>query len=65
MNLFLFPESAVLSNGYGIVVNDDYERLQPSGNDVIVWYTNINDNIKLRDSDIRLSRPEKLRNNFV
>jgi hypothetical protein len=42
MNLYVFPESANIENGYRIGVRLDYERLLPKreNGDVVVWYTN-------------------------
>lgn len=39
MNLYLFPEAACLNNGYGIGVEFAYNKLKPSKEDFIVWYT--------------------------
>lgn len=39
MNLYLFPEAACLNNGYGIGVEFAYNRLKPTNEDLIVWYT--------------------------
>lgn len=43
MNLYVFPEAPVLSNGYGIAVRNDYLRLKPHESDDVVWYSNILD----------------------
>ena len=39
MNLFLFPEAACLNNGYGIGVEFAYNKLKPTSEDFVVWYT--------------------------
>lgn len=57
MNLYLFPESASLTNGYGIAVNLDFSLLCPSQSDIIVWYTNNENNPKLKEDDVILHRP--------
>ena len=38
MNLYLFPITPSTSNGYGIAVACDYNRLKPQKEDVVVWY---------------------------
>ena len=40
MNLYLFPESASLDNGYGIAVKEAFDKLCPQKGDYIVWYSN-------------------------
>jgi hypothetical protein len=58
MNLYLFPESAIENNGYGIVVNKDYETLFPEKSDCIVWYAkNSKYNLKYKPTDYILKRP--------
>lgn len=44
MNLYIFPEGANYTNGYSIGVDFAYKRLQPKEDDVIVWYTNFDEN---------------------
>ena len=58
MNLFIFPESPVLTNGYGIVVNSDYIRLSPADSDIIIWYTNSQENPLFKVGDHILKRPK-------
>lgn len=41
MNLYLFPEAACHTNGYGIGVEFAYKRLQPKEDDIVVWYTDL------------------------
>lgn len=40
MNLYIFPQAASLTDGYGIGVEYAYNKLKPSSDDIIVWYTN-------------------------
>lgn len=57
MNLYLFPESASLNNGYGICVDFAYKRLKPNDDDIIIWNTN---NIKipfLKTNDYVIPKP--------
>lgn len=53
MNLYIFPDAAYMSNGYGIGVNFAYNRLQPKEDDIVVWYTDVAKErmLHLRDSD--------------
>lgn len=57
MNLYLFPESPLLTNGYGIVVDSDFVNINPSDSDMIIWYTNSNNNPKIEVSHLILKRP--------
>lgn len=57
MNLFLFPESPILTNGYGIVVNSDYNLLEPKNSDIVIWYTNSKENPKYKEFHYILKRP--------
>jgi hypothetical protein len=57
MNLILFPESANLKNGYGIAVDYAYDKLQPTADDLIIWYTNEKTLPKFKLGDIVLRRP--------
>lgn len=58
MNLYIFPSKPVMTNGYGIAVKSDLDRLEPSSDDLIIWYDYKSD--KLFDNDITLLRPSKL-----
>lgn len=58
MNLYLFPECPTLSNGYGIIVNSDFLKLNPSNKDTIIWYTNSIENPLQREFDYVLKRPK-------
>lgn len=49
----------VMTNGYGIVVSMDYQILKPDDSDLIVWYTNVNENPLYKAEDKILSRPSK------
>lgn len=62
MNLYIFPDAAYLSNGYGIGVNFAYNKLHPKEGDVIVWYTDVpkKEMMHLRDSDYIVKK-----NNFM
>lgn len=59
MDLFLFPEAACLSNGYGIAVKAAYEQLSIKKNDIVVWYTSIPKDkmMYVRNQDYIISRP--------
>lgn len=58
MNLFIFPEAACLSNGYGIGVEYAYQKLQPKEGDVVVWYTDLPKErmLHLKESDFVLKK---------
>lgn len=58
MNLYLFPEAANQLNGYGIAIEADYERMQPVAEDIIIWYSNMSQNTKIRPNDIIINRPK-------
>lgn len=60
MDLYLFPESPVITNGYGIVIDSDYVMLSPTDSDKIIWYTNIIDNPRQSETHINLKRPKKI-----
>lgn len=62
MNLFLFPEAANNNNGYGFAVERDFLRLQPSKEDLIVWYTILDkeDMGYLRTNDIIIKKNKTL-----
>ena len=51
MKLFVFPESPVPDNGFGIAVADAYKQLKPKEEDVVVWYTTKRDFTELRSQD--------------
>lgn len=53
MNLYVFPDAAYMTNGYGIGVNFAYNKLQPKDDDIIVWYTEVarDKMLHLKDSD--------------
>ena len=59
MDLFLFPEAACLSNGYGIAVKVAYEQLSIKENDIVVWYTSLPKDkmMYVRDQDYIIPRP--------
>lgn len=57
MNLYLFPESAELNNGYGIAVNDAYHRLKPQCDDIVIWFTNSNNIPYLNKNSIIVRKP--------
>lgn len=57
MNLYLFPESAISTNGYGIACEQAYKILQPVDDDIVVWYTNNPNSTYLRKQDIIIPRP--------
>lgn len=40
MDLYIFPQAACLTDGYGIAVEHAYRLLSPKEDDVVVWYTN-------------------------
>lgn len=58
MNLYLFPEAACLNNGYGIGVEFAYNKLKPSSEDLVVWYTDQPRDVMLHvnNSDVILSK---------
>lgn len=60
MNLYIFPESAMTTNGYGIVVDNDYAILSPSTFDMVVWYTNRTHHKRLEKQHHLLKRPGKI-----
>lgn len=45
MNLYLFPALASLDDGYGIAVESDFRRCDPSDEDIVVWRNRYN-NVK-------------------
>lgn len=60
MNLYLFPEKASENNGYSIAVKSDYDRLLPSQEDTVIWYS---DSLKFplfSDNHILIKRPSLL-----
>lgn len=58
MNLFLYPQAASLSNGYGIGVDFAYKKNTPAEDDVVVWYTSFPKEkmLHLRESDYIIKR---------
>lgn len=60
MKLYLFPQSPSLTNGYGIAVNSDYNRLVPQENDLVVWYTFDTGFDYLHERDVIIKRPHTL-----
>lgn len=62
MNLFLFPEAAYDTNGYGIAVKEAYMRLSPQAEDDVVWITSIpKERMQfLREKDYILNRAKYL-----
>lgn len=62
MNLYIFPEAACNTNGYGIAVAAAYSRLDIKPEDMVVWMTTIpKEKMKyLRDQDIIITRPKTL-----
>ncbi len=58
MNLYLFPEAACLNNGYGIGVEFAYNKLSPTDEDKIVWYTDLSRDkmLHLRETDTILQK---------
>lgn len=60
MNLYLFPESPVLTNGYGIIVNSDFMKITPLETDNVYWYTNFSENPLKRQGHEILKRPNKI-----
>lgn len=57
MDLYIFPQSAALDNGYGLAINSAYLKLAPKRDDLIVWYTNDESFLLLRENDIIINRP--------
>lgn len=57
MKLYIFPSKPITTNGYGIAVKSDLEKLNPSSNDVIIWYENNKETIY--NNDIIIPRPGK------
>lgn len=53
MDLYIFPDAAYMSNGYGIGVDYAYRKLQPKEDDIVVWYTDIEREkmLHIKDSD--------------
>lgn len=60
MNLYIFPESAMTTNGYGIIVDNDYALLTPRNSDIVVWYTNKTNHKRLEKQHHLLKRPKKI-----
>lgn len=56
MNLYIFPEAACKNNGYGIGVDFAYRKLQPKEEDLVVWYTEVENFPFKRNNDIIISR---------
>ena len=58
MNLYLFPEAASMTNGYGMAVDEDYRRLSPQNDDIIDWYTVLqrNEMLYLRAKDVVIKK---------
>jgi hypothetical protein len=59
-NLYLFPENANFKSGYGIACENDYRRISPNKNDIIIWYTNNKNNIYLKEDDFIIPRPSTI-----
>ena len=62
MNLYIFPEAACNTNGYGIGVAEAYTRLDIKPEDMVVWMTTMPNEkmMYLRDQDIIIQRPKTL-----
>lgn len=60
MNLYLFPEAAISSNGYGIAVTQDYHKLNITKDDIVVWYTSEKQFDLLSDNHCIIKRPSKI-----
>lgn len=62
MNLYIFPEAASSTNGYGIGVATAYLRLDIKPEDMVVWMTTTPKEkmMFLRDQDIIIQRPKML-----
>ena len=58
MNLYFFPEAPTRNNGYGLAVLSDFEKLSPSKNDIIIWYTNNINHELIDDTHIYISKPK-------
>lgn len=58
MDLYIFPEGATLTNGYGIAVEYAYNKLQPKVDDIVIWYTDLPKEkiLHYRESDIIIPR---------
>ncbi|MEE0194983.1 MAG: hypothetical protein UEP29_04985 [Phocaeicola massiliensis] len=58
MDLYIFPEGACLNNGYGIGVDFAYRKLKPKKDDLIVWYTILEekDMLYLRKEDVVIKK---------
>lgn len=59
MNLYLFPEAACHTNGYGIAVEAAYQNLHINDEDIVVWYTSIpiDKMLHVRVQDYIIKRP--------
>lgn len=57
MNLYIFPSQPVTTNGYGIAVKSDLERLNTTADDLIIWYDYRQE--KIYENDVVLLRPSK------
>ena len=61
MKLYVFPERATESSGYGIVVNSDYRRLKINSSlDTIIWYTKSKENACSNNSHLIINKPKLL-----
>lgn len=58
MDLFIYPQAASYTNGYGIGVNYAYEKITPKPDDIVVWYTSEKRDkmLYVRDSDVIIRR---------
>lgn len=62
MNLYIFPEAASKTDGYGIGVEFAYKKLAPRPEDIVVWLSTYDKSkmLYLRDNDIVIPRNKVL-----